>query len=92
MFGALDRDIATDKLAAQVLLHARAVFHVGQGVFDGDRQAQVAALIGPALDRGAGVDLLDHTQVTAQQARGNRQVRVGVGAGQAVFHAHGVWA
>src|SRR5690606_17480978 len=69
----------------QVLHQRTAVFHAFQGVFDGQWQAQVAALIATALYRRAGRDAFDHTDVAAQQAGGNGQVRVGVGARQAVL-------
>ncbi|CAI8916958.1 hypothetical protein EMIT093MI4_50251 [Pseudomonas sp. IT-93MI4] len=89
MLGAFDRDVTAHELVAQVTRNGVALFHLRQRVFDGDRQAQVAAFVGAAFDGGTRFDAFDHADVATQQARGDRQIRVGIGARQAVFHAHG---
>ena len=73
MLGALDRHVALHEGLAQVPLHGLAIFHVLQRILDGDRQAQVAPFIGPALDRGAGVDLLDQIVISIEAGIGFEQ-------------------
>src|SRR3990167_10959161 len=75
VLGTFDRHVTTHEFLPQVLFRRLAGLHPLQRMLDGDRQAQIAPLVAPALDRRTRFELFHHAHVTAQIGRASCRER-----------------
>ena len=83
-FAAFQRQIDVAEALAEHVVQRRAFFELGQRFKQSTRQLMRVS-IGVADDGRAMREIVLHAEIAARQARGERQIGIGIGAGEARF-------
>ncbi len=87
MFLLFDRSVGTHEALSQQFLQRFALGQVAQRFLQVPGQP-VGHIVAAALQRLARLEIAQHTEVAARQRCGDRQVGIGIGAGDAVLEPH----